>query len=526
MNDSNPPPAELGLTAKDIGVKPAESSPSKVALAQANGRFYNSLLDVYLVKDSGENRNQRVKQLVDGLPQHARGLYDKGLQTFQGELSANHGLLQEHRDEETKYLVGCVMKSEERTQEQMDEVFSHITPDQAQFVEPAEGVAIIQVEHELYDYLTKAKIITGGSEAIHFGSDTKAEPSFVIVRRHRLVKGLNEDGMSAAENSSVRHEFHHFIWNFLERGNFVREPQEASLELSKAFGNFRNELAAYIIEDRSLMDVDPYAMTYTPDRDIQKLADDTKSFAYVCMEIARSKGVELSSFLYPAMTSQSFAELRTNMLELTPVDEQVQIETVNTIYDMWGKKGAVLDSIQAVLKGKNATVTPDTMRELATLRLANPRFYGKFPSIRDLQYVTDNLAQFSTTLGTEELSVNDLMKQTLTGRLPFSDETIADILNMPRETRDSIPVVNDPEKFIRVFVSMWQVDNETRRTAYAQLINATPEMRDTFDRVRDEIIAKDENGIKTEYGYERADEERKRQIENDIQNKVDLIRSL
>ncbi|MBI4008880.1 hypothetical protein HY357_01490 [Candidatus Roizmanbacteria bacterium] len=332
--------------------------------------------------------------------------------------------------------------------------------------------------------------------------------------------------MSAAENSSVRHEFHHFIWNFLERGNFVREPQEVSPELSKAFGNFRNELAAYIIEGRSLADIDPYAMTYTPDRDIQKLADDTKSFAYVCMEIARSKGVELSSFLYPAMTSRNFAELRANMLELTPVDEQVQIETVNAIYDMWGKKGAVLDSIQAVLKDKNATITPDTMRELATSRLANPRFYGEFPSIRDLQYTADNLAQFSATLGTEELSANDLLKQTLSGRLPFPDEAIVDILNMPRETRESIPVVNDPEKFIRAFVSMWQVDNDARRVAYAQLINATPEMRATFDKVRDEIIAKDESSIKTEYGYERADEERKRQIENDIQKKVVLIKSL
>ncbi|MBI2040382.1 hypothetical protein HYT18_04900 [Candidatus Microgenomates bacterium] len=526
MSDSNPPPAELGLTAKDMGLKPAEASPSKVALAKANGRFYNSLLDIYLSKDSGENRNQRVAQLVEGLPQHARGLYDKGLQTFQGELAANHGLLQEHRGEEAKYLVGCVMKSEGRTQEQMDEVFSHITPDQARFIEPAEGVVLIQVEHELYDYLTRANVINGGSEAIHFGSDTKAEPSFVIVRRHRLVKGLNEDGISAADNSSARHEFHHFIWNFLERENFVREPQEASPELSKAFGNFRNELAAYIIEGRALTEIDPYAMTYTPDRDIQELADDTKAFAYVCMEIARSRGVELSSFLYPAMTSRSFAELRTNMLELTPVGQQVQIETVNAIYDMWGKKGAVLDSIQAVLKGKNATITPDTMRELATSRLASPKFYGEFPSLRDLQYITDNLAQFSTTVGKEVLSANDLLKQTLNGRLPFSDETIADILNMPREIRESIPVVNDPEKFIRSFVSMWQMDDDARRSAYAQLINATPEMRVTFERIRDEIIAKDESGIKTEYGYERADEERKRQIESDIQKKAGLIRSL
>lgn len=523
MNDANPPTAELNLTAQDIGTKPVEITPSKLSLAQANGRFYNSLIDVYLTKDITGNRQEHVTNLVKELPQHARGLYEKGLQIFEGELRENHALIEQHRGDEAKYLIGCVVSSEGREQAKIDEILSHITPDQARFVEPTEGVGIIQVEHELYDYLTQNKVINLGSEAIHFGGVTKGQPDFVIVRRHRLNKGLDDKSILPSENTSLRHEFHHLIWNFIERGKFLREPQETTPELSKAFGNFRNELAAYIIDGRNLTEIDLYAMTYTGDKDIQKIAGNSKALAYVCMELARSKGIDLSTFLYPAMTSRGFKELNTNILELTPVDEQVQANTVNTIYDMWGKKDMLLPNIKAVLKAKKSTISPIVMKEVALTRLAN---FEVNSTLRDLQYIANDLAQFSETLTTESLSANSLLIQTLSGKLPFPDETIVNILNLPQQIRDAIPITDNPEKFIRSFVSMWRVEDEAFRTAYSQLINTSPEMRKTFDKLKDELIAKDGDIIKRDFGYESGDDDKKTKIDDDVQRKADLLRSL
>lgn len=503
---------------------PSVKIETKTRLAQANGHFYNSLFDTYLSKSNGQNKNEQVAQLIEKLPQHAKGLYTKGVQLFQEELKANHALLEEHRGEEAKYLLSCVMNEEGKSKEEIDEVLKLIAQGKANYIEPTAGLAIIQVDRDLFSHLKTTKVITSKeASAVSLTSDTGENPSFMIVQIEKGKKTLDEEETSTQENKSVRHEFHHFLWNFLKRGEFLRTSNETTPELSKAFNYFRSEVIAYIIEGRSLIEIHPEALIYSSDKDLLSLADKTKNFAQVCFEIAHKKGVDPSLFLYPTMTSRNFSELKENLLELTPIEKSIQLDTVSKIYDVWKERGLSLESsVKDVLRKKGVIIPTDIMHEFAIKRLQDIKYRGEFPALRDFQNVLDELIRFSSP---EVLSTNHLLAETLSGKLPFSDKIIKEILDMPRKISEDIPIINDPSKFIETFISLWGMKEE-RRAINSLLINATPEMRQAFDKLKDEIIARDEKGIRNEFNYDGADEAKKERIDADIKKRIDLLRTL
>lgn len=505
------------------------ASETTLQLASANGEFYNSLLDVYLSKGNGEVKTHQLETAVNRLPPHARSLYKKGIQSFEAELVENHALLGQHRGEEIQYLVSCVMRSEEKPAEEITEVLDHITPDKAKFVEPIPGVAIIQVEKDLYAYLQKAGIVPGEAHAVNYASSTRDEPSFMILQRLTLQKGLHEEEASPAQDSSVRHEFHHFVWNFLKRAKFIREPLEVPQERSNAFASFRDELSAYIIEGRELLYIDPYAMVYTDNRQIQEVANNVKLLAYVCIQLAKKLGVDRSIFLYPTMTSRSFRDLKDKFLELVPLEEQVDVSALDAIYSIWTNRRSLSSSIQEVLEEKNSKISPELIREIALQHLSSPgrKSGGDFYILGDFRSVAESMEEFSKAMEAEGVAVaNELMEVRLRGEFPFPDEVLKQVLNLPKELTENIPVVVDPEVLLTNYMSLWRIDQEGQFDVYSQLINSSPQMKAAFEKIKDHIIAEGEEGYKNEMGYERADEERKRKIDQELQRKVELFKSL
>src|SRR3989344_9638797 len=113
-------------------------------VAEASGRFYNSFLDAYLTNGLPENKTLQIEQLVENLPPHMRKLYEEGLNRYQAELEANHGLLEQQRGHEVGYLLSAVLRSERRPEEEIRDILSQATPDKARFIEPTPGVAIIE----------------------------------------------------------------------------------------------------------------------------------------------------------------------------------------------------------------------------------------------------------------------------------------------------------------------------------------------------------------------------------------------
>jgi hypothetical protein len=496
-------------------------------LARANGEFYNALITTYLSRGDVRAAEQQARAGLVLLPGPIRPLYEKGLQGFNAELSSNHALFEQNRGAEVGYALRCVMESNKSPQEQITRVLSTITGDKARFIEPVPGVAIIQVDHEIYYYLQQEKLVPVGAHAVHFGSDNSGEPSFMIVQRLNLEKGLDHQDQSPQDNVSARHEFHHFIWNFLQRAKFIRGVKEETPEMSKAFSFFRNELCAYIVENRPLTQINPSDMVYTQDQAIQAKALDAKSLSYVCLELAKVKGIDPATFLYPAMTSRSFDELKKKFLELTPLDGQIDAVSLDTLFSLWKNKN-IEQNVLEVFKLKNAQISPEVMNTVVDQRMdpATWRIRGDIQPLRNFRYAAQDLERFNEMFGVQGISAGELLEKVLGERLPLPSDVIKEILAMPEKISDGLPVIKDPKEFILKYVSIWRINDEEQRDVYSLIINATPQLRAVFEEVKTQIIEQDQRSIRQEFGYERADETAKNEIDRDIQERTKLFSHL
>jgi hypothetical protein len=273
------------------------------------------------------------------------------------------------------------MTSEGRSTEEMEQIFQQI--DKAKFVELSPGVAIIQVEKDFFRLLKEHGIVPAEGHAVNFGSDNRGEPSFLMVQRMSLEKSLTENSLQAKEKSSVRHEFHHFIWNFLQRrGDYLREVAESSPELAKAFRHFRDEIVAYIVEGRGVSDVESELLTYTEDSTILKIASDARDFATICIEVARQKGIDPQNFLYASMSSRNFAELKDNFAILAPLDK-IDQTGVAAFYSAWIANYRAASKVAELLERKKLTIPTNIVEEYGLSRIlsANVTSMGRiFPN--------------------------------------------------------------------------------------------------------------------------------------------------
>lgn len=405
MNDAFSPELELRQTSKDIGITQPESANILTTLAQANGYFYNGLLDIYLSND--KDKQTKVTQLIENLPPHMRHLYAEGIRRFQEQLVLNNTLMEPFRGQEVAHLLSKVMEGSAMPDEIKTEVLEQATPDKIRFVEPSPGVFLLQADHNFYYYLTRKGITSFDSSGIAMLGNADNEPSFMITRSPDLT---SEDTSLVAEKTSVRHEFHHIIWHFLDKSGFLRKADEATPELSTAFEHFRSELSAYNIEGRSVNEIDPYAMVYTKGSLIQQQATRTKSLAYICTELAKIKGIDRSIFLYPVMTSSNFAELANKYVALTPLNKDIDIESANFLYSLWTPRGGTIsESIFELLGRKNAHIDLETMKQVAIHRLSaiNIDNLGSF------QYFADNLGRFAESMRISDFSIEEITDITL-----------------------------------------------------------------------------------------------------------------
>ena len=118
--------------AEDEGIL-TSSVKSRRRIAAETGKFYNLLIDTYLEVKTPDEQQAQTDNLVEALPRPMKKLYGEGLSRFQEELTENHALLEQHRGNEVKYLLGAVMASEGKSAEEMEEIFQQI--DKAKFIE-------------------------------------------------------------------------------------------------------------------------------------------------------------------------------------------------------------------------------------------------------------------------------------------------------------------------------------------------------------------------------------------------------
>lgn len=488
---------------------------SKRKIATATGKFYNSLIDTYLEVKTPEGQQKQTDEFIEALPGPMKKLYREGLSRFQAELRENHALLEQHRGDEVRYLLGAVMASEGRSAEEMEQIFQQI--DKAKFIEPSPGVAIIQTEKDFFRLLKEHGIVHAEGHAVNFGSDNRGEPSFLMIQRMSLEKSLTEDNSQTKTKDSVRHEFHHFIWNFLQRrGDYLREVSESSPEQTEAFRHFRSEVAAYIIEGRGVGSVEPELLTYTEDSEILKIASDARDFATICVEVARQRGVDPQSFLYASMSSRNFAELKDGFAALTPLDK-IDQESVAALYSAWAGNYKAAPKVAELLERKKLTIPAHLLEEYGLSRMVSTDVTSMSGIFSEL----DNVKRFAGAVKLDSIDEQSLIEKAARARLPLPKETVDVILALSREQIDNIPLGKSGGEFLDSFVSFWDINQESARAIYKQIIDSLPAMREAFNKVREGIISKGTELYRAE--FRSSDEERKQQIESEIQERTRLL---
>lgn len=498
------------------GHKPSASVEAHRRIAGENGKFYNSLIDTYLEARTPEDQQTRVTHLVDNLPGAMKKLYSEGLNKFQEELRANHKLLEQHRGDEVRYLFSSVMSSDGKRAEEIEGILEH--SDRARFVEPSPGVAVIEVEKDFFRSLREMGLFHADGHAVAFASDNRGEPSFLVVQRMSLEKSLLEDNSRTAKDSTIRHEFQHFIWNFLERrGDFLRKVGEKTPELAKAFENFRDEVGAYIIEGSRLGNIEADLLVYSSDDEILTTATDARDLAVLCIEIARNKGVNSQTFLYGSMTSRNFAELKDKFTELVPIEGILDQASVASLYVAWVRNDAAGSKLPEFLERKKATVSLSVLTEYGVRRLVAP----ELTSIGQLYSELDKLKKFADTVKIDTIDDRSILERAVKTRLPLPQETVDKLLTLSRERADNIPLDKSGEEFMESVMSFsfWDIKQEVARNTYRETIASAPSMRKAWNRVRDKIIAKGAKEYRLELGS-------RKQVASEIQERTRLLMEL
>ncbi len=125
------------------------------------------------------------------------------------------------------------------------------------------------------------------------------------------------DNLHMKENEAIRHEMHHFIWNFLERrGDFLKPISESSPAHTKAFRWFRDEISAHLISKHNVSEANPKFLTYVDDEEILAIAKETRDIVSTCVQAGQEKGMDPQTFLYAVMRSRNFVECRKNVMDL------------------------------------------------------------------------------------------------------------------------------------------------------------------------------------------------------------------
>lgn len=491
---------------------------AKRKIAAETGKFYNSLIDVYLEVKTPEEQQEKIDQLINTLPAPMKKLYGEGLKRFQEELGENHKLLEQHRGNEVRYLLDTVMSSEGKSAKEMEQIFQQI--DKANFIEPSPGVAIIQVEKDFFRLLKEHGIVHAKGHAVNFGSGNRGKPSFLMIQRMSLEKSLAEDHSQANGNGLVRHELHHFIWHFLQRRrDFLREVSESSPELTKAFRYFRDEVAAHIVEGRGVGMIEPELLTYTEDSEILKLASDARDFVTICIEVAKQKGIDPQIFLYACMSSRNFAELKDRFATLTPL-EKIDQESVAALYSAWSDNYRATPKVAELLERKELAIPANLIEEYGLNRIVS----ADITSMDGIFSEVENLRRFAGAVKIDAIDERGLVEKAARTRLPLPKETVDVILGLPREQLNDIPLGKSGEEFLESVISFWCIDQESARVAYKKIIDSSSILRETFDQVRDRIISKGAESNRGE--FRSSDEARKQKIESEIQERTQLLMEL
>ncbi len=502
----NPTPVREG------NVEFAESEVKTIA--RETGRAYNGFIDIYLEEGAADNKQEKINQLLESLPESMKKLYGKALATFNEELQLNNTILEKYRGAEAEGLLRAVMQYGGKTEEEMAEVFNNLH--HTKYVEPTKGVPIIEADNEFFNTLLQNGVAPEGGHAVHFAAD-RQDASFMLMRKS---KPGTPEADSHAKNKWTRHEFHHFIWNFLTRSGFLREPKDNNPQFNEAFEHFRDELVAYVIQESGIQERDVAgALAYTTDKEIIKVATDTRNFVSLCIQLGRQKGMKWEHFVYPGMVSVNFEDVKEKYAAAVKVEKKLNRDTLETLYDFW-LVNRDDKSLTDFIAQKQVEIPESHLQEMALQKLLS----SDLATLGRLNDELGKIEKFATALQVVPFDRKLALSTIAKARLPLPPESLEVVLNAPVEATANLPLGKSGKELLTTVISIWGITDEKKRAFYKDLIHSSPDLLKQFKEILPEIISKGEISYRAE--YKANDEARAQRINQEVEQRKKLLADL
>ena len=361
-------------------------------------------------------------------------------------------------------------------------------------IEIKPGVFMLEVEDPFFELLRDQKLFISNGVAVCFMSSNSRDVGFMLLPRPKLAKSLQETKIFK-DDSTSRHEFHHELHNYFFRKNVLRKininpnqtPEMFDAEFD-VFKRFKDEIIAYVLENRDLSSVSPYSLIYMRKKILFKKAKDYRDLIRAYTKIAELMGLSSSTLIYPIMTARNFEELARRLQQLIPLrhlNEKQQVRLLWNVYKSFGGKGN-----QRIMKELFAA---------QRINVANAEFFN-FAVERALMKERDDhlgallfrlfqLDRFADTLGVESPSRDSIFNEVLPRRLNLPAATIAFIRQLPESEWGWVPLDLSMEEFIRRYVSYWRINDKNQREIYRRVIHSSPETAVLFPKVVEEMIS-------------------------------------
>jgi hypothetical protein len=346
----------------------------------------------------------------------------------------------------------------------------------------------------------------------------------MVIQKFGSVNNFAVNIRTIKSDSDVRHEFHHFIWNFLERDDgFVRPVEESSPEEAKAFDYFRDEIAAYIIEGRNLGEVSPKVLTYSEEPQILHTARNARDYIILCLKMAQQMGADPQSFLIAPMSSRNFGELAGKFTDLVPI-HAIGMNTINAMYSAWANKDVSfvmgeneIGLVTDFLSRKKLTVPAEELGAFELVRILSDGVSTMQTAMNELE----QMSKFREGLQLPQADRTGLLEQLIRHHLPYPPETVRSIAALPDSLLGSVYFqAESAEDFFRAFISFWNANDEETVAAYKKIVDSSPEMRSAYNAVKAEIIQHGEEDYRSENGQS---ESKRVRVEQEIRERSTVL---
>ncbi|MFA6217465.1 MAG: hypothetical protein WDL87_07435 [Candidatus Omnitrophota bacterium] len=273
-------------------------------LADFHGRFYSGALEILLENSSEAEKEAKILVLIaeSGFPAGLRNFYQKAVEKLEVELRKNNAQAEVIQPQE---LLRMFLVSEGITTDKAD-AFIAEAQGKISFTRYA-GIPVLEIDAGYYkQFSEKVGGVLASSQAVAHLRSKPQEPSFIIKSAGDFKK------------ENIMHELSHIIWFFLERTGSLKNINEQGEELTRGFRRFRDELCSYIVSGDNIMDIPAENLCYSKEKKVLDIVGETSVFAGLCMELAAYKKMPLRQFLYAAIRSANFEEIKNNFIALTP----------------------------------------------------------------------------------------------------------------------------------------------------------------------------------------------------------------